>query len=135
MQQAALFHEDIYEALRVDVMALGGAKRVGQMLWPEKSPDKAGENLNNCLSRQRPEKLDIEQIMLIARMAKENGSYATTMFFCADTGFTQPQPIEPEDERATLQRAFIQSVEDQRRMLDRMERIASPASVSRSRGR
>lgn len=53
MNQQPLFCEDIFEALRVDVMALGGAKKVGCLLWPELSADKAGEMLNNCLNRTR----------------------------------------------------------------------------------
>lgn len=69
MQQDSLFHEDIYDALGTDIKHIGGAKKVGVMLWPEKSADKAGENLNNCLNRTRPEKLDPEQIMFIVREA------------------------------------------------------------------
>jgi hypothetical protein len=132
--QQTLFYDDIYEALLTDVMALGGSKTVGLMLWPEKK-EKAGDYLKTCLNRDRAEKLSIDQIMLIVRRAKEVGSYATATFFCDETGFAAPQPIEPEDERATLQRAFIQSVEHQRQMLERMERLAVPATISKGRGR
>lgn len=123
MNQLPLMCEDIFEALRVDVMALGGAKKVGCLLWPELSADKAGEALNNCLNRTRREKLDIEQVMLIARNAKEVGSYAAMTFMAQGCGFTVPEPVHPEDEKAKLQRAFIESVELQRRILAQMERV------------
>ena len=109
MEQTPLFFEDVYEAIKTDVMALGGAKAVGLILWPEKK-EKAGDYLNTCLNRARPEKLDPEQVELIIKLAKEAGSYATRYFQCDNTGFTRPTPIEPEDERAKLERDFIEAV-------------------------
>lgn len=124
MQQERLFHEDIYEALRTDILALGGFKKVGSMLWPEKLADKAGENLNNCLNRTRPEKLDAEQILLIKREAKKVGSFAALLFEMDDIGMSHPTPIEPEDEYAKLQREFIHAQEEMGRMLKRMESLS-----------
>jgi hypothetical protein len=109
--QQPLFHEDVYEALRTDVMALGGFKRVGAVLWPELAADKAGERLNACMDRGRREKLDVEQLMLIGRMAREIGSYATVFFLAEDCGFSRPTPIDPEDEKSRLQKDFITAVE------------------------
>lgn len=126
MEQSALFYEDIYDAARTDVQAIGGAKKVGHMLWPEKSVDKAGENLNNCLNVTRNEKLDLEQFTLIIREAKKVGSYATMYFMSRDLGFADPQPIEPVDEAAALQRDFIQSVKAQGEMLKRLESLSIP---------
>lgn len=37
MQQAALFHDDINDALRSGVKACGGTKAVAARLWPEKT--------------------------------------------------------------------------------------------------
>lgn len=123
MGQQSLFYEDIFEALRTDVMALGGSKRVGAMLWPEKTVDKAAELLSNCLNRDRAEKLDLEQTLLIKRAAKEVGSYATLFFECDDAGFTRPHPIEPEDEAAKLQREFIEAAKGMERLAGRIERL------------
>lgn len=124
--QQPLFHEDIYEAIRSDVMALGGFKRVGAVLWPELPPDKAGERLNACMDRGHREKLDIQQVMLIGRMAREVGSYATVFFLSEDCGFSRPTPVDPDDERGRLQKDFIRSVEIQRGLLERLERIGGP---------
>lgn len=121
--QQALFHEDIYEALRTDVMALGGFKRVGAVLWPELAVDKAGERLNACMDRGRREKLDVEQLMLLARMSREIGSYATVFFMAEDAGFSRPTPIDPEDEKSRLQNEFVRAVDVQRGLLERLERL------------
>lgn len=110
MNQQPLFHEDIYEALRTDIGACGGSKKVGVALFPEKSADKAGELLNNCLNVTRPEKLSPEQMLLIKRLAKQHGSFATVLFECDDIGLTHPTPIEPEDQKAILQRDFINAI-------------------------
>lgn len=120
--QQPLFHEDIYEALRTDVMALGGFKRVGAVLWPELAADKAGERLNACMDRARREKLDVEQLMLISRMAREMGSYATVFFFAEDCGFSRPTPVDPEDERSRLQKEFIRAVKTLGGLQEQMDR-------------
>lgn len=39
-----------------------------------------------------------------------------------DTGYTDPQPIEPEDERARLQREFINAQRGLEALAKRMER-------------
>ena len=66
--QQPLFHEDIFEAIRTDIMASGGMKAVGLTLFPEKGA-KAGDYLSTGLNPVRPEKLDIEQVMVIKRLA------------------------------------------------------------------
>ena len=110
MQQPQLFHEDIFEALRTDIMALGGFKAVGLVLFPDKE-HKAGDYLSTCLNTTRPEKLDPAQVHVIKKMAAKVGSYATVFFECDGCNLSRPEPIEPEDERARLQREFIGAVE------------------------
>lgn len=123
MQQNKLFHEDIYEAMKTDVQASGGAKKVGCALFPEKAADKAGELLNNCLNADRPEKLSVEQIILLKKIAKQHGSFATVFFECDEIGLSHPTPIEPEDEKARLQREFIASVQMLEKIRGRMQAL------------
>lgn len=122
MRQNELFHEDIYEALRTDILALGGTKKVGLLLWPEKKL-KAGDHLNNCLNSTRNEKLDAEQILLIKSEAKKAGSFATVFFECDEIGMTRPSPIEPEDQKAALQREFISTVEGLNTLAGKLEKL------------
>jgi hypothetical protein len=123
MIQSQLFHEDIYEALRTCVGALGGPKKVGAILRPEMAVDKAGNWLNDCLNTSKRDKLDIEQVLLILKESRKAGCHAAMYFISDDCNYQRPDPVEPRDEMAELQKAFIQSVSDQRRMLDRMEKM------------
>ncbi len=122
MDQLNLIHEDIYDAIRTAVQALGGAKKVGAMLWPDKMPDKAGEWLNSCLNQSRPEKLDPEQVLFIARAARQVGCHVVADYFASDCGY-QFTPIEPKDEVAELQRQYIEAAKTIHALTSRIEKI------------
>lgn len=127
MEQEALFLQDEFEALRVDVARVGGAQVVGDMLWPDKGPIKAGEHLNNCLSRDRREKLDYSQIIFIKAEARKVGSFAAQRYENEMIGLAPPVAIEPEDEAAKLQRQFIAAQQGMNTILKRMEKLALPS--------
>lgn len=113
MTPQALWYDDILDAIKADAVAIGGkgwAKVVGLMLWPEKSADGAQRQLLDCLNPDRNQRLTPEQLTLVIREARKAGSFCTIAFICGDANLSIPQPIEPEDERARLQRLFIDSV-------------------------
>ena len=107
--QQPLFSEDIYSALRVCVAALGGNKKVGSELFPEKTIEKAAEYLSSCLSAERKEKLDLDQFMWILRKARAVNCHAAMYFICDDGNYERPKPVEPEEELADLQRQLQQT--------------------------
>ena len=126
MNQDPLFIEDIYDAMRHTVQRLGGAKKIGLHFWPEKSADKAGEQLLNCLNRDRQEKLSIEQFLWLRREGRKLGCHVIAAFENEDGGYAPPQPVEPEDESADLMRRFIESVKTQERIATRLEQLGQP---------
>lgn len=126
MDQEPLFIEDIYDAMRQTVQRLGGAKKVGIQFWPEKSADKAGEQLLNCLNRDRQEKLSIEQFLWLRREGRNVGCHIIAAFENQDGGYAPPQPVEPQDESAELMRQFIESVKSQERIAARLEMLSKP---------
>ena len=89
------------------VKAAGGSKKVGEILWPEKSINEAQKLLLACLNEDRPEKLSPDQAFLIERLAKNAGCNVAIEFRCKSLGYSIPTPIEPEDEKAVLMREFI----------------------------
>jgi hypothetical protein len=107
--QIPLIHEDFLSALTTCVQALGGAKRVGVMLRPEyeEDPDKAARWLLACLNAARDEKLSFEQTFKVMREAKAAGCHVAMAHIAQEVGYAEPQPIEPEDEKARLQRDYI----------------------------
>ena len=125
MNQPSLFHEDIWQALNDCVRALGGAKAVGHVLRPEMDPRDAGKWLLDCLNTDRKEKLCLEQVLLILREARKINCHAGAAFIMRDAGYAEPQPVEPEDERAALQRSFVESVKLQRQLLARLETLGA----------
>lgn len=123
-------YEDIREALRAAINALGGFKKVGCRLRPAMKPDQARAWLNNAIDPTRPEKLEIEDIVAILADARGIGFHGAMHQIDRDAGYEPAKPIEPVDERATLQRAFIESVKHQERIVARMERLTTaPLSV------
>lgn len=103
------------------VKAAGGSKKVGPILWPEKTVTDAQKLLLSCLNEDRPEKLSPDQAFLIERMAKEAGSHSAINYRCRALGYSIPTPIEPEDNKAILMREFIES---QKKLSEIAERIS-----------
>jgi len=87
MQANLPFYEGPEDALRAAIQALGGAKRVGQLIWPDKSVDAAARLLLDCINTSRPEKLEITQIMRIFALAKESGFHAPFQWFAGEIGY------------------------------------------------
>lgn len=125
MQQESLFHEDIYDALRTCVQALGGAKRVGSLLWPELPADKAGNRLNDALNTARREVLNPEQVILIMAEARKIDCHAAIHYIAQTCDYREPEPIQPRDEMAELQRQFVQAQKQMGQMLKRMEHLSN----------
>lgn len=111
MQSEMPFYEGPEDALRTAVQSLGGAKQVGAMLWPDKTPDAAGRLLLDCLNPARSEKLDISQVMLILAKAKEAGVHAPFAWLAAEVGY-EARPITREEEADRLT-AVVESASKQ----------------------
>jgi hypothetical protein len=121
-EQLPLLVDTLNDAIR-DTARILGVKKIAKELWPAKGEEAAARYLNDCLNPDRPHELSGPEIMLIAKRGKEVGCYMITAFFNAETGFAPPMPIDPEDAKAELQRAYIESVKEQRRIAERLERI------------
>lgn len=120
--QVPLFVEDYNEAIRATVNALGGFKKVGHELKPDKSVDEAGRWLNDCCNPEKREKLSPPELAYIRRKGRENGCHILAAYEAQEAGYAPPQPIEPEDERAALQREFVQATKAFTMLATRMER-------------
>ena len=108
--QIPLFYDTYEDAIRDCVTALGGNKKVGSMLWPAMPADEAGRKLAHCLNSEKREKLDLGELRLIRRAARQAGVHILAHYEARDAGYTEPQPVNPEDEAAQLQKEFIASV-------------------------
>ena len=121
------------DALVDCVKACGGSKQVGPQLWPEKTPDAAQRLLLDCLNEDRPAHLSPDHVMLVLRMARAKGFHAGFYFMATDLGYSQPNPIEPKDEVAELQRQFVAAAAAMQEMAAKLERLQQPAYVAEIR--
>lgn len=124
--QEELFHDDEYSALSHAVSALGGAKKVGSELFPHMSPDAAGRRLLDCLNPDRNQELHPGQLLWLFKAARQVGCHSLFAYFAREAGYADPQPVEPEDEAAELQRQFIAAQQQMAQMMKRMEKLSLP---------
>jgi hypothetical protein len=121
MQQTALFHDSIYDALAADVMACGGHKKVAAKLWPSQDTSAATQKLRSALNPEQAQKLCAEEIQLIKRMARDAGSFATLTYESQDLGF-RFEWISPEDEADSTRREIAEGMKFLKRKFEQLER-------------
>lgn len=123
--QIPLFVEDYTEAIRATVQALGGFKRVGSEMKPDLAVDAAGRWLADCCNPEKREKLSPTELAYLRRRARQAGVHVLATFEMRDAGYSDPLPVEPEDERAALQREFVQHTKSLERMLARLQSLGA----------
>lgn len=117
---------DINDALISCVKAAGGSKVVGPKLWPDKAPDTAQRALLDCLNPDRAAHLTPDQLVFVFRLARDAGCHDGMDAMCSALSYAPTLPVEPEDERAALQRQFIESTATLTRLAMRIEALAAP---------
>lgn len=117
-------YDSINEALIDLVKALGGSKRVGPELWPEKTVEAAQRHLLACLSDSKPERLTPDHLLLLLRLGRKRGHHMAIGYVLETLGYAPTQPVQPKDESADLQRQFVEAVRLQQALVERMEAAA-----------
>lgn len=120
--QLPMFVEDYYDAIRAAVEGLGGYKRVGADLKPDLGVEAAGRWLADCVNPDKREKLSPTELAYIRRRARQAGLHVLAAWEAKDAGYAEPKPVEPEDERAALQREFVARARDMQDLLALMAR-------------
>lgn len=101
MTQAELFHDNPIDALRSTVEALGGAKRVGAMVWPALPIVEAQRRMLKVLDPERAEKLSLDELFHIWRAARDRGIHILTEYVGYSMHY-EVRPIQPEERKAEL---------------------------------
>ena len=121
MKQLDLILEDLNDALKTLVQALGGVQEVGTTLRPSKTRDSARTWLSNALNPDRDQKLELEDIVYLLTEGRRRGIHIAMGYLCKECGYHEPTPNDPVDEKAELQKQFIRAKDDMGRILRRME--------------
>lgn len=120
-----LMYEDELDAAKAAVSRLGGAKTVGSILWPEKSPEAASRSLLDALNPTRPERLNPAQVLLLMRLAREANFHGLAAYYMREAGYAPPVPLNPLSEAEVLSQRMGSMMSEMKLMADRMERMAS----------
>lgn len=123
--QLHLMHESVTDALREVIQAAGGPKKIGALLWPDQPTDQAAGRVRDCLNPDRRERFTPDQVMYLLRVGRECGCHSLINYMARESGYADPQPVEPEDEVARLQREFIEATKALGTMAARIEHINS----------
>ncbi len=113
---------DPHDMLLELVRALGGPKEVGSWLRPELPVEQAAQWVRDCVNAQRREKFDPAHVFAMLKRARQAGYHDAMAYLAGECGY-RVEAVEPEDERARLQREFVDAV-------GRLEEIR--ASLSRN---
>lgn len=101
-------------ALEAEIYDAGGWAAVAKELYPAKfkdSPDAAERHLRNSIDPNHTQKFDVYQHQVLKEMAKRRkGRCVSIEYDCAQHNYTAPSPIQPEDEKARLQREYVEAV-------------------------
>ena len=118
--------EDELDALRAVVSRLGGAKAVGARLWPAKNVADAQRDLLDSLNRDRARKLEFNEILRLLLWARESGFHSAKHFLDHETGYEKSRPLDPEDEKARLQREVVEAARTFKHTAERLEKLMQP---------
>lgn len=102
-------------------------KAVGARLWPEKALEAAQRHLLACLNEGKPERLTPEQVLLVARLAREHGCHAYMEFCARSLSYAAPQPVRPVDEADELRRQVLEMGRAMQAALARLQALDTPA--------
>lgn len=127
--QPQLFYEDIFDVTRAAVQAAGGAKAVARMLWPHKPVSEAQRELLDCLNRERPQKLCIEEFVAVLRMARDAGFHSAKHWIDDALGYQPTPPTDPAIERDRLADEFARAADTFQRLQRTAERLLELRAV------
>jgi len=128
MNQHALFHDTIFDALGADIAAAGGFKAVAGKLWPAENPTTAATKLRNAINPDQAQKLCPEEVMQIKRLAQLAGSTATIQYEAQQLGYAVTW-IEPEDELERIERENNELLKALTKRMERAEQLRSQTKL------
>lgn len=104
MQQNKLFFDTVYDAIGSDILDAGGYKVVAGKLWPSMKQASAYARLKSCIDEHKDEKLDPEEVHLIAKMAKVVTGSSNYLIYTGQECNCRYENVEPENELEQIER-------------------------------
>lgn len=120
MSQSELpFFDSAEAATRHAIEASGKTlKEVAGALWPDRNVEAARTLLANSLNDNRPERLTADQHIFIANYCRR---YDWLYFACHSCSHSRPIQQTPEERKAQVEAAVLETVEHMRDLVKRYE--------------
>ncbi|HRD87796.1 MAG TPA: hypothetical protein PK752_05970 [Accumulibacter sp.] len=122
-------YENIEDALRDAVRALGGTKAVGGKLFPSLPIEQAASRVADCLNVDRRQHFAPSEVCWLLRQARIAGHHETMVYIATVAGYEPPRPASDPEELAALQQAFIRATSDLKAIGHRIETISARAAI------
>lgn len=112
--------DNLSDALKSVVMALGGYKKVAGRLRPD---DENGDDwLRHCLKGDRREKLSPEQVVWLLREGRRINFHAGMDYFALNTGY-KAMPVDADAQKQALQETIAAGIENLNRQMAALNRL------------
>lgn len=128
MSQQQLFYEDVFDVVKAAVQHAGGAKVVAPKLWTTKPVLQAQKELLDCLNRESPRKLCIEELLMVLKLAKEAGFHQAKHWIDETLGYQPTPPQDPKVERDRLAEEMARAADNFKNLQRAFERLAEQRS-------
>ena len=120
-EQVPLWHDSIEDAIGTAIQALGGSKKVAELLWPvlaRNKPQTAYTRLRHCLNSDKSEKLEPDEVLTIARAATLLGEHSIMLYMARELGY-EITPLAPnESEKRARRERRLALLEELKRLED-----------------
>ena len=123
MNQEKMLFEDWADAARDVIRAAGGTKVVAAILFPSKPTFTAVSRLNDALNPALDAKLSPDEFLLLAKIGHQHRCHALMRYMCEEIGYEPPLTLNAEDEKARLQRRFVEASAELHALITRMEKL------------
>jgi len=87
MEQATFWHDTIFDALGTAVKVAGGTKRVASKIWPTLDSTTAHSRLRAGLNPEHAQKIDLDEMIAIARLGREAGDHSVMELLGRELGY------------------------------------------------
>lgn len=109
MQQSALWHDTIYDAMSGAVLAAGGPKKVSARLWPTLDTSSATSRLRGCLSPDHAQKMCPEELLMLAKLARDGGDNSIMEFLARELG-CEVKALQPAEAKKRAKKARVSAL-------------------------
>lgn len=119
--QVPLWHDSIEDAIGSAILALGGGKKVAELIWPvmaRNKPQTAYTRLRHCLNPDKAEKLDPDEVLTIARAAAIIGEHSIMQYMARELGYELTVLAPDESQKRFRRERRLTLLEELKRIED-----------------